>query len=71
MCVPLWLLQLGETPLHASSQSGHSEVAEALIDSGAQLDIPTRVSQRSTHDVMCIIIIMIIIAMFDSCKLCF
>jgi ankyrin repeat protein len=37
-------MQEGATPLYMASQEGHKEVAQLLLYSGAQPDIPTKVS---------------------------
>ncbi len=37
-------VQFGETPLYAASFNGHKKCVELLIDAGANIDVPKRVS---------------------------
>ncbi len=40
-------IQTGNTPLYMASQYGHKEVAQLLLHSGVQSDIPLKVSTTS------------------------
>ena len=55
----LFLLQSGQTPLHIAVKRGHSRIVEALIFSGAKLDIRDEVS--TYNNVMYCVINMVII----------
>ena len=40
-----YLSQIGYTPLHYASRNGHTDVVEMLIENGAQIDVPAKVSK--------------------------
>ena len=37
-------LQNGDTPLIAASQNGHKDIVEVLLNHGAEVDLPDKVS---------------------------
>ena len=42
--VLLHSLQNGATPLIAASQNGHKDIVEVLLNHGAEVDLPNKVS---------------------------
>ena len=44
MIIESFYMQTGATPLSVASQNGHNEVAQLLLQNGAQPDIPRKVS---------------------------
>lgn len=43
------LTKQGVSPLHLASQEGHSEMAALLLDKGAVVNAPTKVSLLGVH----------------------
>lgn len=41
------LTKQGVTPLHLASQEGHADMAALLMSKGAQVNIPTKVLQKT------------------------
>ena len=42
-------MQIGGTPLHSASESGHTDVVELLINHDAHIDVPPEVGVMIAH----------------------